>query len=560
MAQQIQIRRDTASNWTSVNPTLAVGEYGYETDTDKLKLGDGSTAWNSLGYMLAPVLISSPISGEVLKYDGTYWVNDQDISGTGAIAGHESIYDHDAYDQHLVSGELHRQINDSAYGDTDLWSAEQISGELVSKSDTTHLHDDRYYTETEANGLFEPSGHTHDEYAESGHIHDNRYYTEAEADGLFSASGHLHDDRYYTETEADGLFEASGAVAAHESAYDHDDFALSGHAHAINDLSDVTIGSPVSGEILKYNGSQWTNGEDVSGGTGSVDAHEASYDHDLYDTHIASGEIHRTIDDAGYGSIDLWSAEQISGELVSKSDTGHSHNDLYYTEAEADGLFAASGHVHDDIYETSGAVAGHEAAWDHDNFALSGHNHDADYAALDHDHDADYEASGAVTGHEFAYDHEAYDDHLASGELHRTIDDAGYADTDLWSAQQISGQLQQSFLIQISAGMDAPNTTNQYLRGPGDIPMNLGGFSLPFDSTLAGITMVGGANNDIWNTEVRKNDGITVLAWLNITNAYENHDFTQNVDFDAGDRVQLYMSGTAVNRPSVTAFFTRRIG
>jgi hypothetical protein len=52
MADKIQIRRDTAANWTSANPTLAQGELGYETDTDKLKVGDGSTAWTSLGYVI----------------------------------------------------------------------------------------------------------------------------------------------------------------------------------------------------------------------------------------------------------------------------------------------------------------------------------------------------------------------------------------------------------------------------------------------------------------------------------------------------------------------------
>ena len=41
----------TAANWTSANPTLAEGELGYETDTGKLKAGDGSTAWTSLSYV-----------------------------------------------------------------------------------------------------------------------------------------------------------------------------------------------------------------------------------------------------------------------------------------------------------------------------------------------------------------------------------------------------------------------------------------------------------------------------------------------------------------------------
>ena len=50
MAVQIQLRNDTAANWTSADPTLAAGEIGVETDTSLLKIGDGVTAWTSLGY------------------------------------------------------------------------------------------------------------------------------------------------------------------------------------------------------------------------------------------------------------------------------------------------------------------------------------------------------------------------------------------------------------------------------------------------------------------------------------------------------------------------------
>ena len=55
MATKLQIRRDTASNWTSANPTLSAGELGFETDTSKLKIGNGSTAWTSLGYFVGDV-------------------------------------------------------------------------------------------------------------------------------------------------------------------------------------------------------------------------------------------------------------------------------------------------------------------------------------------------------------------------------------------------------------------------------------------------------------------------------------------------------------------------
>lgn len=48
---KIQVRRDTASNWTTNNPTPASGEICYETDTGKLKIGNGSTPYTNLPYI-----------------------------------------------------------------------------------------------------------------------------------------------------------------------------------------------------------------------------------------------------------------------------------------------------------------------------------------------------------------------------------------------------------------------------------------------------------------------------------------------------------------------------
>lgn len=50
MIARIQIRRGTAAEWASANPVLYIGEMGYESDTGKLKFGDGSTDWNALAY------------------------------------------------------------------------------------------------------------------------------------------------------------------------------------------------------------------------------------------------------------------------------------------------------------------------------------------------------------------------------------------------------------------------------------------------------------------------------------------------------------------------------
>lgn len=50
MATRMQQRRGTAAEWTSVNPILASGEIGFETDTNQFRIGDGVTNWADLSY------------------------------------------------------------------------------------------------------------------------------------------------------------------------------------------------------------------------------------------------------------------------------------------------------------------------------------------------------------------------------------------------------------------------------------------------------------------------------------------------------------------------------
>jgi hypothetical protein len=77
---QIQIRRGTASQWTSANPTLAAGEQGYETDTGKMKIGNGSTAWNSLAYAITGAV------GTVTSITAGTGLSGGTITGSGTIA------------------------------------------------------------------------------------------------------------------------------------------------------------------------------------------------------------------------------------------------------------------------------------------------------------------------------------------------------------------------------------------------------------------------------------------------------------------------------------------
>ena len=100
MAINIQFRRGTASEWTAANPTLAVAEFGVETDTDKFKLGDGATAWTSLAY--------GGIQGPA-GADGTNGTNGTDgtFSSTQTIETKSSAYS-------IVSGDAGKLILNSA--------------------------------------------------------------------------------------------------------------------------------------------------------------------------------------------------------------------------------------------------------------------------------------------------------------------------------------------------------------------------------------------------------------------------------------------------------------
>ena len=96
MPTQIQLRRDTAADWTSNNPTMAAGEFGWESDTNRFKIGTGTTAWNSLEYAdtlkslgdmtITGSTISAPSNGDLTLTtagSGVVLVNDSFKIGSG---------------------------------------------------------------------------------------------------------------------------------------------------------------------------------------------------------------------------------------------------------------------------------------------------------------------------------------------------------------------------------------------------------------------------------------------------------------------------------------------
>jgi hypothetical protein len=97
MPQQIILRKGTAAAWTSAGSVvLAAGEPGFETDTGKFKIGNGTQAWTALPYAvgtipvnladLADVASTAPSTGQVLKWNGTAWEPAADSTGGGTGA------------------------------------------------------------------------------------------------------------------------------------------------------------------------------------------------------------------------------------------------------------------------------------------------------------------------------------------------------------------------------------------------------------------------------------------------------------------------------------------
>lgn len=83
---KIIMRNDTAAKWTEQNPVLLKGEFGVENDTNKFKIGDGTTAWNDLAYAGADEAVIENIIAQHRDSLYKYTRTDASQSDSDAIA------------------------------------------------------------------------------------------------------------------------------------------------------------------------------------------------------------------------------------------------------------------------------------------------------------------------------------------------------------------------------------------------------------------------------------------------------------------------------------------
>ena len=106
------------------------------------------------------------------------------------------------------------------------------------------------------------------------------------------------------------------------------------------------------------------------------------------------------------------------------------------------------------------------------------------------------------------------------------------------------------------SGRDNSNNANEYARF-GEFTSNQSSARLMKNMTLVGMSIqTNGA--ETWTAQVRKNGVVTNLASLAASAAAGAQDNTFNIDFNAGDKIDVYIDGSSVDRPIILLEFAER--
>lgn len=298
MATQIKIRRDSYANWYNVNPTLGIGEPGYDTTNRKLKIGDGVTLWRSLSYFDDQVTDLSAYAGSIVpSVDVTHNIGSPTnrwqkgfFSGNAVYLGdiklsndngtlvvqrvtNAGLQNEAAVPSTPGSVTTDRLVNSTntvslaangnlvmpaftipntagtsgqvlkwpSSGTTLVWSADSNTGVALP---------------TNAVGVLTNDGNGVLSWAAAGVSGGSNVTT-----GDTPPSGPSLGDLWYDTN--------SGRTYIYYDSNWIDASPTTGTTSGLSSLSGVTITSPTAGQVLKYNGTAWINDADaVSGGAG----------------------------------------------------------------------------------------------------------------------------------------------------------------------------------------------------------------------------------------------------------------------------------------------------
>jgi hypothetical protein len=147
MATRMQQRRGTAAQWISTNdgdgPILNAGEIGYETDTNKFKVGDGVNHWVDLNYFLDAVALGGSIDDYIPLTDkgAVNGVAALDASKNVIVPGTSIIIEGTTEDAYETTLTITDATADRTITFPNLSGTVLLDGDLTThNSDTTQVH------------------------------------------------------------------------------------------------------------------------------------------------------------------------------------------------------------------------------------------------------------------------------------------------------------------------------------------------------------------------------------------------------------------------------------
>ena len=266
-----------------------------------------------------------------------------------------------------------------------------LQSAINGKANSSHNHDDRYYTETEINNTLanfesainEAFGELEDAYEAAdialqtaidgksplGHSHDDRYFTETEVTNRLAEKsdvGHDHADLYYDKDEMDTRFTNMGnafngmvnslankadKVHTHDDRY-YTETEIDGKVEDIVDSIDT--------EVARAKAAETTLQANIDKKANTGHTHDDRYYTETeINTKVTTlqGEIADAVEAEANRAKDVESTLQAN--IDKKANASHSHNDVYYTESEIDEMltgYSGTGHTHDGRYYTEAEI------------------------------------------------------------------------------------------------------------------------------------------------------------------------------------------------------------
>jgi hypothetical protein len=130
-------------------------------------------------------------------------------------------------------------------------------------------------------------------------------------------------------------------------------------------------------------------------------------------------------------------------------------------------------------------------------------------------------------------------------------------DNELYTFDGYRSKFLSPNLFNVTAARNAGNSSDLYLRTNDGLPTNQGPFILPHDATLVAMTA---SCNTVGTRQAQVHLSLTLVpgAILQVISSTSALSTTLDIDFSEGDAIQIFMSGSNIDRPRVNLIFARR--